>query len=190
MSVQLNTSIVMLVALILNFVIPSTSVANGRGEVFASAGLASLNSDNGSNTTWVTQLGYLHNLSPFISIEGGYTTQISGTSTFSDDNGNDIYVEYWGLFVGGKVQHHTRSFTLYGKAGASYIDMDEHFFDGNINTKDPKYHHKSVQPYAAIGVSFPSPLRKYVDLSAEVNYQKLDAGYSSTGVTMSATYRF
>lgn len=171
--------------------ISAEALAYVRGEVFASAGFSNLNSENnGSNVTWVSTIGYQHNLSPFIAIEGGYTSQISGTSTFSDNKGNEIFVDYWGAFIGGQVQHHLRNLTLYGKLGASYIDMEENHFDGDINTKDPKENHQSIQPYAAIGASFTSPLRRDVLLGVEFHYQSLDAGYNATSLTVSAKYQF
>lgn len=167
--------------------IPAFAASDNQHQFNMDVGYSNLDNGFTSDQVLTTTVGYSYYFSPFVGADLGYSGTMSGTAKLQDANGNAIETQYDSFFGGLRVETPITQFaTIYGRGGVAYTKLKETYVGVTPGTSTT---HSGMNPYLSAGARVQSALNRNLEFSAEVSYQDLDAGYSSTSFSVGARFR-
>ncbi|MCE7595266.1 outer membrane beta-barrel protein [Vibrio fluvialis] len=166
---------------------PTFAATNSQHQFNVDAGYTTLDYGHSSDQVFTTTVGYSYYFSPFMGVDLGYNGTMSSTAKLRDGNGNAIETKYDSFYGGIRAEAPvTRYATLYARGGFAYTQLEE----TNVSTvPETSSTHSGVNPYVSAGARVATGLNPNLEFTAEVSYQDLDKGYSSTSFSVGARFR-
>lgn len=166
---------------------PTIAATNGQHQLSVDAGYSTLDNGHSSDQVFTTTVGYSYYFSTFLGADLGYTGTLSSKAKLNDGNGNDIETQYDSFYGGVRVEAPIMQFaTVYARGGVSYTQLEETNVSASPSTTST---HSGVNPYLSAGARVQSAFNPNLEFNAEVTYQDLDKGYSSTAFSLGARFR-
>ena len=178
-----------LIPLLFVITLPAVSYAKGQvGALYSNVGATMVNNGDEQELAYFVQVGYNHRITDFLSADVSYRKVETANDSVAADS-KDFVQTYDAYSVGLRVDQYFGALSVYGKAGASYIDSQ--LTKWNSVTSTPQTtSNDSFKPYASAGVSLASPFDQRLILDAAVTYQKLPNDEDATSVSAGVRFSF
>lgn len=166
---------------------PGSAMAN-IGNLYANTGASLVQHDGKQEAGYFYQVGFNQPLSRFLSVDINWH-HVETLDNSIADNSDDFSKQYDAYSVGLRVDQPVGWFSVYGKAGGSYIESETTFWNDSTSSKETTTE-EDIQPYASAGISFSTPSAQNLTIGAAIHYQWLDNGDYSTSLTAGANLAF
>ncbi|HAS6278168.1 TPA: outer membrane beta-barrel protein [Vibrio vulnificus] len=178
-----------LITLALVTTLPAAAYAKGEmGSMYTNVGATMVSNGNEEELAYFFQVGYNHRITDFLSADVSYK-KVETVNSSVAANSKDFVQTYNAYGVGLRVDQHLGALSIYGKAGASYIESELTKWD-TVTSAEKTTTDDSFKPYASAGVSLASPFDKRLTLDAAVTYQMLPNDEHATSVSAGVKFSF
>ncbi|EGQ9970466.1 outer membrane beta-barrel protein [Vibrio vulnificus] len=169
--------------------LPSAVYAKGEvGTMYTNVGATMVNNGNQQELAYFFQVGYNHRITDFLSADISYK-KVETVNGSVAANSKDFVQTYDAYGLGLRVDQHLGPLSVYGKAGASYIQSELTKWNAITSTEQTTTD-DSFKPYASAGVSLASPFDQRLTLDAAVTYQMLPNDEHATSVSAGVKFSF
>ncbi|ELN6932382.1 outer membrane beta-barrel protein [Vibrio navarrensis] len=159
-----------------------------RGALYTNVGATMVTNNSNDELAYFVQAGYNHQLTDFLSADLSYK-KVETLNKSVSATSNDFAQTYNSYGLGLRVDQHLGILSVYGKAGASYIESELTTWDAT-NSVEKVDKDSNIKPYASAGVSLASPFDQRLTLDAAVTYQMLPNDEHATSISAGVNFSF